>query len=82
MAQPSPVHLPPYIKVLAFFDMDQDMISSVTETFMLACESLTNICIELFFLRAQGVLLRISCHRHILFVTKERTGITEFPVQR
>lgn len=82
MVWPSPEHLPPCIKVLAFFHMDHEMNSSVMGTFMLAGESLTNICVELLLPRTRGVLLRISCHWHILSVTKEQAGITEFPIQR
>lgn len=58
------------------------MVSSVMGMFMLPCKSLTDICIELLFSRTQGVLIRISCHWHILSVTKEHTDITEFPIQR
>ena len=62
--------------------MDQEMVSSVMGMFTLACKSLADICIELLFSRTQGVLIRISCHWHILSVTKEQADITEFPIQR
>lgn len=62
--------------------MDQEMVSSVMGIFLFACRSLTNICIELLFSRAWGVLLTIFGHWHILSVTKERADITEFPFQR
>lgn len=58
---PSPARLPLSIKVievLAFFNMDQEVILLFT------CESLTNICIELLFLGAQGVLLTIPSLAH------------------
>ena len=82
MTRPSPVHLPPCVKFLSFFNMDQEMVSSVMGLFMLACKSLTDICIELLLSRTQGVLIRISCHWHLLSVTKEQADITEFPIQR
>lgn len=58
------------------------MVSSVMGLFMLACKSLTDICIELLLSRTQGVLIRISCRWHLLSVTKEQADITEFPIQR
>lgn len=60
LVQPSPVHLPLYIKALGFFNMDQEMISSVMGICLFACESLTDNCIELLCSRAWDVLLTIS----------------------
>lgn len=39
----------PFSRFLLFFNMDQEMISTVTGLFMFAYENLTNICAELLF---------------------------------
>lgn len=82
VAQPSAVHLPLCVRGLTFFNVDPEMISSVMGISLFVNESLTNICIELLFSTAWGVLLTLCSHWHILSVTKEQADITEFPFQR
>lgn len=82
VAQPSAVHLPLCVRGLTFFNMDPEIISSVMGISLFVNESLTNICIELLFSTAWGVLLTLCSHWHILSVTKEQADITEFPFQR